>query len=222
VSTYEEDIDVTTGSLDGTRHSMEHLTLWREQRVRLKRRLTETSAVYVGWDSAGSEHVAAYTVTLPDSPASGDPRPDLVATSSLIFALADADEDPNPGEDEDSEEANEDPDQDEEENGQEADEEKPEPLDLTVELRDTSGEVARLPLSSFSLLQPQIKVDVAKSEFLESGEKSEVVFQTFVFPLAQFQAENPDLDLNTLEQILFVFDRSPKGVVVLDNVGFRL
>jgi dienelactone hydrolase len=207
VSTYEEDIDVTTGSLEGTRHSTEHLTLWREQRVRLKRRLTETSAVYLGWESAGAEGAASYTVTLPDSPAPDDPRSDLVATSSLVFALADADEDPNPGDEED---------------GEEEDEEQPEPLDLTIELWDTAGEVARLPLSVFSLLQPQIKVDVAKSEFLESGKKSEVVFQTFVFPLAQFQAENPDLDLNTLEQIRFVFDRSPKGAVVLDNVGFRL
>jgi dienelactone hydrolase len=206
VSTYEEDIDVTTGSLDGTQLSTEHLTLWREQRVRLKRRLTETSAVYLGWDSAGAEGVASYTVTLPDSPAPDDLRSDLVASSSLMFALADADEDPNPGD----------------EDGEEEDEEQPEPLDLTVELRDTAGEVARLPLSSFSLLQPQIKVDVAKSEFLESGNKSEVVFQTFVFTLAQFQAENPSLDLKRLAQIRFVFDRSSKGAVVLDNVGFRL
>lgn len=242
VARFEEDIDVTTGTLPGTQLSQEHLTLWREQRVRLKRRFTETSAVFIGWDSAGTD-TAYYAVSLPapGTPGSERLRLALVPSGTLVFDLADADENPNPNHDSadeagdltgadsagaaDVENADDtmlasdlaDVEGDEEDD----DETATEPLDFTIELTDAAGRMARLPLATFSLLQPQLKVDVAKSGLFDSDEKSEIVFQTFVFPLNSFLVHNPDLELSELRRIRLVFDRSPRGAVVLDNVGFR-
>ncbi len=50
---------------------------------------------------------------------------------------------------------------------------------------------------------------------------SEVVFQTFEFRLGDFAADNPAFDPTTLREVTFVFDRSPAGVLVLDEIGLR-
>jgi hypothetical protein len=83
--------------------------------------------------------------------------------------------------------------------------------------------VARLPLSHFALLQPQIEFYTRKARLLESrdAQPGEIIFQSYEFPLADFQATNPQFDPGQLVEIGFVFDRSQRGVVVLDEIGFR-
>lgn len=118
--------------------------------------------------------------------------PVLDAGSALIFSLADARSDDGT-----------------------------EPIDLTVELRDAAGQNASLPLSHFALLQPQIEVQVMKAAFMNDTAEAEPVFQSFVFPLADFAAVNPNLNPAELEEIRLIFDRTERGEVILDNVGFR-
>ncbi len=50
---------------------------------------------------------------------------------------------------------------------------------------------------------------------------SEPIFQSFAFPLAAFVKADPAFDPTTLTSVRFIFDRSPAGVVVLDDLGFR-
>ena len=50
--------------------------------------------------------------------------------------------------------------------------------------------------------------------------KSEIVFQTFFFPLSDFKKENPSFNPGGIKEISFVFDRTEEGVVVIDNIGF--
>jgi len=127
----------------------------------------------------------------------------LTQNSVLVFALADANEDLTP-------------------ETKDAGQKVPrEPIDLTVEVVDGAGEVARLPLSHFSFLQPQLEGRIGKAAFMSPLPKSEVVFQHFEFPLAAFVAVKPAFDLTGLVQVRFVFDRTPAGVVALDDVGFR-
>jgi hypothetical protein len=95
-----------------------------------------------------------------------------------------------------------------------------EPIDLTIELIDDAGATARLPLSSVSFLQPQIEVQLTKASFIGGFAPSEIIFQSFEFPLADFVVSNPQFDLSQPQTIRFVFDRTPAGVVVLDNIGF--
>ena len=50
--------------------------------------------------------------------------------------------------------------------------------------------------------------------------KSEIVFQTFFFPLDSFVEENPMLDPTCIDEIRFIFDKTGDGVVIIDNIGF--
>ncbi len=193
VAAFEEDIDLTTATLPGATLRGENLTIWREQVVPLKRGDLESSAVYLGWDHAATEAAAHYTLSLPELP--------LGPESVLSFSLADADEPPTP----DAPRA----------------QEPRAPLDLTLELRDDAGNAARLPLSHYALLQPQLRGRIAKADFMHALPLSEAVLQTFVFRLGDFAADNPALNPAALREVRFVFDRSPAGVVILDEIGFR-
>ena len=140
---------------------------------------------------------ARYTIRLPERGLT------LTQNSVLVFALADANEDPTP-------------------ETKDAGQQGPrEPIDLTLEVVDGAGEVARLPLSHFSCLQPQLEGRIGKAAFMSPLPESEVVFQHFEFPLAAFVAANPAFDPTGLAQVRLVFDRTRVGVVVLDDVGFR-
>ncbi len=195
VVTYEEDIDLTTTTLPGGRLRGQHLTLWREQIVPLKRDTLESSAVYLGWDHAAQDAFARYTLILPETELALGPE------SVLSFSLADADEPPTPD--------------------APRDEAPRAPLDLTLELRDTAGNTARLPLSHFALLQPQIRARIGKASFMHAVAVSEAVFQTFEFRLGDFLGDNPAFDPAKLVEVHFVFDRTPAGVVILDEIGVR-
>jgi dienelactone hydrolase len=193
ISTYEEDIDLSTTTLPGGTLHGEHLTIWREQIVPLKRDTLETNAVYLGWDGAANEATAYHSLILPDIDLP------LGADSVLSFSLAHADEAPTP-------------------EGQRPQEPRV-PLDLTLELRDGDGNAARLPLSHYALLQPQIRGRIAKADFMHAVSVSEAVFQTFEFRLGDFTANTTAFNPATLREVRFVFDRSPAGVIILDEIG---
>lgn len=203
VCRYDEDIDVTTTTLAGGRIQGTNLADWKEEEIQIKWGSLDTRAAILGWDEAGSSTPATYAITLPESGLQLGPK------SVLTFHLADAKEKPS------------------EPLGSMANDEKKdedearEPIDLTVAIESGAGHFARLPLSSFSALQPQIEAQVAKAGLLNDTPTSEVVFQIFDFPLSAFLAANPALDLTRLRTVRFVFDRTARGVVVLDDVGFR-
>jgi len=96
-------------------------------------------------------------------------------------------------------------------------------IDLTIEVIDRRGAAARLPLSHFAYLQPQIEDHLPKASWMAlPAQTSEVVFQSFEFPLSAFSTANPAFDPTNLASVRLVFDRTPSGVVVLDNLGFRV
>lgn len=64
------------------------------------------------------------------------------------------------------------------------------------------------------------KFSKLKSEGTIWGKDYEATIQTFELPLTAFAKENPDFDPSRLKEIRFVFDLMPKGVVILDNLGF--
>jgi len=198
VSTYQEDINLVTTTLPGGVQEGENLTVWREQLIEAKWGDMENNAVYLGWDAGTSAAEASYSIQLPKSGLILDQN------SILVFSLAAANEDPTP------------------EIKDEGKKETREIIDLTVEIVDAAGEAVRLPLSSFSFLQPQLEGQIGKAGFMSPLPKSEVVFQHFEFPLESFTAAaNPAFDPLHLEQVRFIFDRTRAGVIVLDDIGFR-
>ncbi len=62
---------------------------------------------------------------------------------------------------------------------------------------------------------------MSEASFMSNQPSSEVVYQTFEFPLSAFVGANPKLDSAALGSLRLIFDRSEKGVIILVGVGFR-
>jgi len=97
------------------------------------------------------------------------------------------------------------------------------PLDFTVELETADGLVARVPLGRVLPLQPAIRIQRGKWATLEKAlfpGDPEPRFQTFELPLALFKEAAPAMDPTAVRQIRLVFDRTPRGLVLLEGAGF--
>ncbi|MFC1627965.1 hypothetical protein ACFL3H_02480 [Gemmatimonadota bacterium] len=107
----------------------------------------------------------------------------------------------------------------------EDDEEKPRtPIDLTVRVIDSSGETAEIPLSEVVRLLPPLKTTYMRLESLEDrfSASSEATLQSIAIPMVWFVEINPRFRPGSISRIEFCFDRSEQGVILLDEVGFRI
>jgi hypothetical protein len=181
--------------------------------VNIKWGALDTRAVFLGWNRKEAPGRCSYLLELPESglPTSRE--------SVLFFSLADSKDKPSSYKDEEGEDKK----RKAKEAAKEEDDSKKkrEAIDLTLEMTDRTGNVARLPLSHYSKLQPQVEAEVVKASFMSDVPTSEVVYQTFEFPLADFVAANPKLDPAALRSLRLIFDRTEKAVVILDGIGFR-
>lgn len=216
---FDEDIDLTTTSIAGGRILSSDLTVWREQEVPLKWGEYDTRAVYLGWNREASDtSIGCYTISFPRCQGGKD--------ASLVFSLADAGEDSNPVKDwikKDTTGTREKADTavvNKEKRSKEKEKKEP-PVDFTICLTDSLGQEANLPLSHFAPLQPQLKAKVVKLDFMTDVPEGEIVFQDYLFPLVDFVKTNPSFNPAGIIKIMFRFDRSDKGVVVLDDLGIR-
>ena len=96
------------------------------------------------------------------------------------------------------------------------------PIDLTVELVDKAGNVARLPLSKFGIARRPLDVRVYRRDGRDAQRFSniaEMIPQTFMMPVAEFAKTSSQFDPRQLKTIRLVFDRTVAGTVVLEDVG---
>ncbi|MBD3414660.1 MAG: hypothetical protein GF421_09560 [Candidatus Aminicenantes bacterium] len=221
---FEEDVEVTTGSLKGSRIRGQNLAVWREKDLGFRRRGTKNNNVaYVGWRSG--EQVPVYSIELTE-----DNRKDLKVDddSLLVFSLAPADEkppEPEKGEQDDNKNQ-EKPDKKgkkkDQKNKKKGDQDQTEePLDISIELIDSQGHSAQLVLSEFQNIPPVLKSQFTKikDESDIYGKAYEPTLQIFEIPLSQFSEAFPEFDPVFLKGIHFVFDQSQEGVIILDRIG---
>ncbi len=232
IANYEEDVDLTTATLPGARIEQHGLSLWREQYLPFKSGNTRDTVVYLGWKEPDKDATkrgarttgpALYTIALPAGLGS---EWALAGDAEVRFAMAQVDEKPSDDESAEAglkgaaaksatgakgakkEEKRTDP-------------TRPVPLDLTVELTSASGVAVRLPLSRFRAIPVILKARMTKfwdeSGFYEKS--SEPVLQSFALPLQAFAQADARFDPATVASVRFVFDRSPAGVVALDDVA---
>lgn len=102
--------------------------------------------------------------------------------------------------------------------------EKPDqtPIDLTVELVDTAGHVARLPLSRFGIARRPLDSKIYRRAGRDAQRFTnifELIPQTFVMPIADFLAGSPEFDPRQLATIRLLFDRTEAGTIMLEHVG---
>jgi hypothetical protein len=203
LANFEEDLDPATGSSPGITLDGQNLSVWQEAYVDLKYSKLDTHAVLLGWDERYHTGTASYGITIAES------APIVTADSSLVFGASRASISslPKTFHPIDQRVAK--------------GEEGREPLDWSIVVTDAAGAMARLPLSHDQLLYPQVKGATVRFSALSTLPLSEVVMRRYRFPLKDFVAVNSRLDLMHLRSIRFEFDRSRRGVIVLDDVGVR-
>ena len=88
------------------------------------------------------------------------------------------------------------------------------PQDLSVQLTDNSGNAASVLLSvaTQGALRPNPAVG--------AGTTAKSVYETYRIPLSAFVAVSPDLSLEHIQSVDWVFDQTPSGAVTIDDVVF--
>jgi len=219
IAHFEEDVEVTTASLEGSRISGRNLAVWREENLGFRRRGNkENNVVFVGWRN--KEESSVYSIELSDESVE---KLNVDDQSLLIFSLAPADEKPPEPDDDEEEKTEEKPDKKEKkkEKKDEEEEKEEESLDLSVELMDLRGNTARLVLSEFRGMPPVLKSRFTKmsKESKIYGKSYEPTLQVFELPFFRFSEASPEFDPALLKKISFIFDQNEEGVVILDRIG---
>jgi len=238
---FDEDIDVTTGTIPGVTLHGDSLGRWGETLLSLRSQNRPTTsnsqqsnAVWLGWNNTiegAPEQLAtpaSYTVSLPSGLAA---ELMLGPASTLDLLLAALDEKPDPRErpdqagDKGAAEGDEpaaEPDDDVRDNDEGGDDEAgDDPVELSVEIGDAAGRSARVSLSDYGAIRKPLEIKVRRrNDADEFGQQWELVLQSYSIPLADFVTATPGLDPGSVARVRLVFDRTPAGTVVVDDIGF--
>ncbi|MGH4118671.1 alpha/beta hydrolase family protein [Clostridium sp.] len=195
IANYEEDIDITTGTLKGAELKGERFVFWREKDTFLRSEEEKNNTgVLLRWENASDIQIEqkydypTYKVKLPRD----FYEKKLAPNSILNFSLADT-----------------------------GFSENTDNIDLTIQVKDKNGLIAKVALSEISNLKPAIKVKFAKWSFLEKiyDNEIETCLQSYGIPLQKFMEKNPKIDASNIEYIDFIFNKTTDGEVLLDDIG---
>ncbi len=206
---FEDDLDLTT--LDGGRGSIEtdNMTRWYEVANRLKTDELDTHSVVLAWDKqvTGNEVQPSVSFSLGNTFTGAEQQ-------SLILSLSAIDISTKPAGWKASADST-----DEDTATNENQEKASLLLDWTVEITDVAGNSATAPLSADSQLYPLVNAIPGRAKFLDDTEPTEILFRRFQLPLAEFSSASADFNPGRVARLRFVFDRSPKGAIILDNIS---
>ena len=239
LATFEEDVDVSTGSLPGVRLQGDSLSTWRESDMPSRSRAAtfRSNAVTVGWNNtpAGRDTTtprwpARFSVTLSDSLSRAL---SLTSQHALLLTVGTTDQKPGPRRvpRDTSKSDSTKRDTTKQASTAKAPAKRPAagkpakdtvPPDFTLELEDADGRVARLPLSTFGAVRLPIESYIYRRRGRDKSQfptLAEPIMQTYVAPLSAFRDANASLDVARLRALRLVFDRKPVGSIQLDDIG---
>jgi len=233
LATYDEDVDVTTGSVPGVTISGDSLSTWKEAPLVLRNGNDplNTNAVTLGWnnhirgdDTTKLGRPASYTITMSDSVAGAL---SVGRESSIYLSLAPTDAKPGPRAParDTTKKADSTKKTDAKPPAKKPDAKPAKdstPVDLTVELVDAAGHTARLPLSRFGVPRRPLEIHILRRRDEEQQRyptQYELVLQTYVLPVDEFARGAPNFDPTHLRSIRLVFDRLVAGTIVVDDIG---
>lgn len=241
VVTFEEDVDLTSGTMKGVTLRGDSLGTWREGGLNLRTANSaaegsslQNYAAWIGWNNriAGEADTmklatpASLTIQLND-----EARRTLALDerSTLEFQLLPIDGEPSARKPADvkkdstaakdsaaaKKRAPKPPKKDPKA-------EKP-PIDLTVEVTDAAGASARVPLSRYGVVRRPLDISILRRKDREKtafARQFEMVLQSYAIPFADFIAAAPGFDATRVTSVRLVFDRAPMGTVIIDDIGF--
>ena len=198
--TYEEDIDVTTGTTEGSTTIGNNLKIWRESILKFRDKDTQSNnAAVLGWEKDSTAQVASYKITFNSSIS-------IDSSSTLLFSMAQGDirelKSGDKKNENTSNESNE--------------------LNFQIQIMDSLGTEAVVDISNIKKLTPQLKVQYVKLKGLNQenyGDIWEPTMETFELPISAFQGANTPL--NHLKSISLNFNSTEKGVLILDEIGLK-
>jgi dienelactone hydrolase len=228
---FDEDVDVTTGSVAGVALKGDSLSTWKEAPVPLRWRNASVghNAAWLGWNNrvAGDDTTrrgqpAAFGLTIGDSlrAAWG-----LDTTQAIVLSLAPTSDVPGPrAAPKDTSKADSAAKAAAAKSKKPAIKVKPDstPFDLTVEAVDDAGNAARVALSAYGAVRRPLDIYVNRRRGRDKSNYAttyEVVLQTYVIPLADFVRAKPGFDPARLKTLRLVFDRTVAGTIVLSDIG---
>ncbi len=213
---FEEDLDLTT-AVDSLQLSGEGFTLWRELNLRTRDRgFRDNNVLVLGWEDASAEQtntLATYEISKPNGffPLAGE-------GTELQLTLGAGD--PKwlvlPSEGNADKSTNDKGDEEQKEN------EKELLPDFSIAVVDSLGQSATLVVGNLKKIAPRLLSRFTKLPYLEKdwvGSPWEVQLQTHHIPLSEFKENNPMVDYARINKIRLIFDKTPSGVIVLDNLG---
>ena len=233
---FEEDVDVTSGSVPGIVFSSDSLAVWKESPVPFRSRGSTQahSAVTIGWNNriAGDDTTklgtaASFAMQVSDSLRSAW---NVGAASSLVFSLSPTDAKPGPRAA--ARDTTKKADSLSKAAPKEAAPKKPKtknakpdtvPIDLSIEVTDAGGRTATVPLSAYGVVRRPLESYVyrrAGRDKQRFANVYEIVLQTYAIPLADFSRAAPGFDPSRITRVRWRFDRSIAGTILLDNIGF--
>ncbi len=239
LATFEEDIDVTTGSHPGVVLRGDSLAEWGEEELTLRSRnrantsaSQENQALRLAWNNriAGPDTTrtgppAVFEVALPQGLARSW---GLDGEHSLSLSLTATETSPRPRSDpapRDTAEADgRDASGSDRQGRRSSDRDAPKPpVDLSVEVVDATGASARLILGDYGPIRRPLEITIWRRTDQERevfADRSELVLQTFDLPLRDFVEANRELDPGSISAVRLVFDVAVSGEVLVDNIGF--
>ncbi|GAB1444571.1 hypothetical protein MASR2M41_01810 [Flammeovirgaceae bacterium] len=198
--TYEEDIDVTTGTMAGATITAENLKVWREATLKYRDKDTQANnAVILGWEKDSTFSAASYHISFKSSIS-------LNSTASLFFSMAQGDiNELKTGEKKNENDSND-----------------PQELNFQIQIIDSLGHDAIMDINDIKKLTPRLKVQYTKIKSLSEedyGDAWEPTLETFELPLSRFKIT--DVQLDHLKSININFNKTEKGVLILDEIGLQ-
>ena len=242
LATYDEDVDVTTGSAPGVTIAGDSLATWKEAVVPLRWKNTNVgqNAAWIGWNNhiAGKDTTrlgrpAAYAVTISDSirgawqignasalefslaPTEATPSKRAVAKDTTAKGKAAADSTKKA-------DAAKKPEKTPKPPPHKPGPQDSLPIELSIEAIDAGGTAVRLPIARYGVARRPLNVTVMKRKGEDQSSFSstaEMIPQTYVIPLADFRAKDAHFDPARLVTIRWVFDGTQAGSVVLTDIG---
>lgn len=200
--TYEEDIDVTTGTMQGSSTFGDNLKVWRETTLKFRDKDTQANNVSIlGWEKDSTSLPASYQITFKHAQG-------IDSLSSLLISMARGD-------------------LDELKKITDKKEEKTKPADaqdlnFEIQLVDSLGNKASVEINAIKKLTPLLKVQFVKLKGLNEedyGDVWEPTLETFELPMQQFKGLNTPFQ--HIKSIIFNFNRTDRGVLILDEVSLH-